>query len=155
MRWSSMVQQGRINSVGKSISKRVRADKYGWDDVAQQIVGAFILSAPISVTQEVWQLAQNLDALRLSIIIFMTVLVTSLILYYTRFQKLEMEEVGDTPIPKRLFFLFIISYGVTACVLWVLGIIGIEIVDPYWSIRLIVLVGFFSSIGAAAADILK
>ena len=155
MRWSGIIRQGRTSSVRKSISRRIRPDRYGWDDVAQQIVGAFILSAPISVTQEVWQLAQHLDSLRLSIIILMTVAVTTLILYYTRFQKLAMEEVGDTPIPKRLLSLFIISYGVTASVLWMLGIIGVEIVDPYWSVKLIVLVGFFSSIGAAAADILK
>lgn len=155
MRWSGIIRQGRMNSVGQAISRKVKPDRYGWDDVAQQIVGAFILSAPISVTQEVWQLAQHLTPLRLSIIVLMTVVVTTLILYYTRFQKVAMEEVGETPIPKRLLSLFVISYGVTASVLWILGVIGIEIVDPYWSIKLVIFVGFFSSIGAAAADILR
>lgn len=156
MRWPGVIRQGNgVNSVGQAISKKVKPDRYGWDDVAQQIVGAFVLSAPISVTQEVWDLAQHLNPLRLSVIVFMTVLVTTLILYYTRFQRVALEEVGETHVPKRLLFLFIISYGITASVLWILGVIGIQIVDPLWSLKLVILVGFFSSIGAAAADILK
>lgn len=141
-------------SLAESI-KKIKPDKFGFDDVAQQVVGAFLLAAPFSVTEEVWTLAKNLTPLRLVLIVFFTIFITTLIIYYTRFQKVTIEGIGKLSIPRRLISLFLISYSTSFFILWVFGIIGTEIKDMYWSFKLVILVSFFSSLGAATADIIK
>jgi uncharacterized membrane protein len=138
------------------LRSRIRPDRFGWKDIAQQVTGAFLLSAPFTVTEEVWNLANHLTPLRIIFLVFITFIVTTLILYYSKFQKLAIEEVSEhIPIPRRLVSLFIISYGVAFLMLWTFGVIGVEITDTVWSLKLGLFVGFFSSVGAAAADVLR
>ncbi len=133
----------------------VKPEKFGWDDVAQQIVGAFLLSAPFAVTEEVWELSQSLNIFRIIFLIFFTILISILIIYYTEFQKVAIERVGKTYIPKRLLSLLLISYLTSFFVLWMFGVIGNQIKDLKWSLKLVIFVSFFSSLGASTADILK
>jgi uncharacterized membrane protein len=153
---------GRKNGIVKvrdkfnGLKNRIKPERFGWDDIAQQLIGAFLLSAPFTVTEEVWRLANDLTPLRVLFLVFITVLVSTIILYYTKYQKLALEEVSEhIPIPRRLVSLFIISYGVAFLMLWTFGVIGVEILDPVWAFKLVVFVGFFSSVGAAAADVLR
>lgn len=145
-----------IVSTLKSRMTKIKPEKFGWDDVAQQIIGACLFSAPFAVTEEVWRLALNLSPLRAVFIMGVTVLVSSLIFYYTKFQKLAMEteEIGPIKLPRRLMSLLFISYSAAFIILWMFGIIG-QITDIVWIIKLVIFVSFFSSIGAATADILK
>jgi uncharacterized membrane protein len=138
------------------VKRSTKLERFGLDDLAQQVVGAFILSAPFSVTEEVWNLANNLSFFRVVILIFFTVFVSTLIIYYTKFQRVAKEDIGKpyVHIPKRLVSLFIVSYSCAFFVLWLFGVIG-YITDPYWIFKLVVFVSFFSSLGAATADILK
>ncbi len=140
----------------KSRMIKIKPEKFGWDDVAQQIIGAYLFASPFAVTQEVWDLSVHLSTIRTLIIIIITVFVSSLIIYYTKFQKvaMEVEEVGPIEIPRRLLSLFIISYSASFSILWMFGVIG-QITDPLWIVKLVIFVSFFSSIGAATADILK
>ncbi len=138
------------------VRRSSKLERFGFDDLAQQVVGAFLFSAPFSVTEEVWRLANNLTPFRVALIIFFTVFVSTLIIYYTKFQRVAKEDIGKPyiHIPKRLVSLFIVSYSCAFFVLWLFGVIG-YITDPYWIFKLVVFVSFFSSLGAATADILK
>ena len=143
---------GVISSVRNSIQK---PERFGFDDFSQQIVGAFLFSAPFSVTEEVWGLANALTPIKMVILVFFTVLLSTIIIYYTRFQKVAREDINlFIHVPKRLISLFIVSYSATFFILWLFGVIG-QITDPFWILQLVVFVGFFASIGAAAVDILK
>ena len=157
------VHNGKIYLVASRL-KSIRPDRFGFDDMAQQIVGAFVLSAPFAVTEEVWRLANALTPLRAGFLVFFTFFVSTLIIYYTKFQKVAKESiggdidtliVGKTYIPKRLVSLFIISYSSTVFILWMFGVIWGQITDLYWIFKLVILVSFFSSIGAATADMLR
>ena len=153
------VQNGNGRSIVTSLKNRmgrIKPEKFGWDDVAQQIIGACLFSAPFAVTEEVWNLAYNLSPIRIAFIMGVTVFVSSLIFYYTKFQKvaMETEEIGPIHIPRRLLSLLLISYSAAFLILWMFGIID-QISDPIWIIKLVIFVSFFSSIGAATADILK
>lgn len=147
---------GKRKGVISLVKRSSKLERFGLDDLAQQIVGAFILSAPFSVTEEVWNLANNLSFFRVLILIFFTVFVSTLIIYYTKFQRVAKEDIGKpyVHIPKRLVSLFIVSYSCAFLVLWLFGVIG-HITDPYWIFKLVVFVSFFSSLGAATVDILK
>ena len=155
--------QNNLNGNGHSIvsslktrMNKIKPEKFGWDDVAQQIIGAFLFSGPFAVTQEVWELALNLSPIRTIFLVIITIIISSLIFYYTKFQKvaMETEEIGPIHIPRRLLSLLIISYGSAFFILWIFGVVD-AISDPVWIIKLVIFVSFFSSMGAATADILK
>ena len=151
--------RGRI----KSLAQRIRPEEFGLDDVAQQIFGAVILATPLSVTEEVWTLAKELDPLRLVMFVILSIIVVTIIIYYTKFQRVAKEAIGGefdtfiagkTYIPKRLVSLFLISYSITWFILWLFGIMN-HVADPAWSFKIFIFVSFFASAGAATADILK
>ncbi len=151
---------------GKKISyiaQKIKPEKFGVDDAAQQIFGAVLLATPLSVTEEVWTLAKELDPLRLVSFVLLSIAVVTIIIYYTKFQKVAKESIGGefdtyiagkTYIPRRLVSLFIISYGVTWFILWLFGIMN-HVNDSAWTFNIFIFVSFFASIGAATADILK
>lgn len=157
----------RIRENGKiritSLAQRIKPERFGVDDVAQQIFGAVLLATPLSVTEEVWTLARELGPLRLVMFVLLSIAVVTIIIYYTKFQRVAKEAiggefdthiVGKTYVPKRLVSLFVISYSVTWFILWLFGVMN-HVGDPAWSFRIFIFVSFFASIGAATADILR
>ena len=146
-----------INKKQKSILKRLSPEalkEFNFNDIAQQIVGAIIISSPLAVTEEVWLLAQNLDLPRIIIIIGITLLFDILLIYFTAYQK-EKEKKIINLVPARLVSMIFISYLTAGVMLYVFGVIGGQVQDFNWALRLIIFVGLFSNIGAGTADILK
>ncbi|MCK5023916.1 MAG: DUF2391 family protein [Candidatus Aenigmarchaeota archaeon] len=154
-------QNGRGRFI--SLAKKIRPEKFELDDVAQQIFGSVLFAAPLSVTEEVWMLAHEMNAIRLIVLVLLSIAVVAIIIYYTKFQKVAKESIGGefdthilgrTYIPKRLVSLFIVSYGMTWFILWLFGITA-HVGDAAWSFNIFIFVSFFASIGAATADILR
>ena len=141
-------------SMLKKISSHLIPREFNVNDIAQQIVGAIILSSPLAVTSEVWELARELDTARLFIIIGITILFDVLLIYYTAYRK-EKEKKIINLVPARLFSMILISYLTATTILYVFGVIGIHITDTDWAIRLIIFVGLFANVGAGTADIIK
>ncbi len=141
-------------SLLKRMSSRLVPDEFAWDDLAQQIVGAMILSTPLAVTQEVWVLSQQLDILRLFAIIIITLVFDILLIYHTKYQLVKEQKILSF-IPLRLASLLIVSYTSAALMLLIFGVIGYEITSPFGILKLVILVGLFANIGAGTADLLK
>ena len=143
-------------SKGKQIFSKVATtvlpDKFAFKDIAQQVVGATILSAPFAVTEEVWNLARNLDLIHIIFLIFITILFDVLLFNYTKYQNL-----GDKKLmlPLRITSLIFVTYVTSGIVLTVFGVIGGQIQDTSWAMKLIVMVGLFANIGAGTADLIK
>lgn len=131
----------------------VLPDKFAFKDIAQQIVGATILSAPFAVTEEVWNLARELNLTNIIFIISLTILFDILLFHYTKYQKFEEKKFLE--FPKRIISLIVVTYVTSAIVLSVFGVIGGQIQDPSWAMRLIVMVGLFANIGAGTADLIR
>lgn len=140
-------------SLLERITSGHKPDKFTLNDVAQQIVGALILSAPFSVSEEVWTLANSIDSVRLVFLFGMTIFVSGLIIFYTKFQSVARENIMRT-VPKRLLSVIVVSFVSVAFLLWMFGVIG-QITDTLWIIKLVTFLSFFGAIGASAADILK
>ena len=134
------------------VATKVLPDKFASKDIAQQIVGATILSAPFTVTEEVWNLARNLDSIHIMSLIFITILFDILLFNYTKYQNLENKKLM---LPLRIISLLVVTYVTSAIVLSVFGIIGGQIQDPFWAMKLIVMVGLFANIGASTADLIR
>jgi uncharacterized membrane protein len=137
----------------KLVTKAILPDKFALKDVAQQAVGAMVLSAPFAVTEEVWNLANNLNPTNLVFIVLLTVLFDILLFHYTKYQTTEGKKLFD--FSKRIASIIIVTYVTSALVLTVFGVIGGQIQDPYWAIKLIVMVGLFANIGAGTADLIR
>jgi uncharacterized membrane protein len=131
----------------------VLPDKFAFKDIAQQIVGATILSAPFAVTEEVWNLARELNLTNIIFIVSLTILFDILLFHYTKYQKFEEKKFLE--FPKRIISLIVVTYVTSAIVLSVFGVIGGQIQDPSWAMRLIVMVGLFANIGAGTADLIR
>ncbi len=142
------------NTILKKISAQLLPSEFNFNDVAQQIVGAIILSSPLAVTEEVWNLAKELDPARIMVIIGITLLFDILLIYYTAYRK-EKEKKIINLIPARLFSMILISYLTATTILYVFGVIGIYITDLDWAIRLVIFVGLFANVGAGTADIIR
>tara|TARA_Y100000310_G_scaffold67568_1_gene62885 strand:- start:625 stop:1302 length:678 start_codon:yes stop_codon:yes gene_type:complete len=142
------------NTILKKISSQLLPSEFNFNDVAQQIVGAIILSSPLAVTEEVWNLAKELDPARIMVIIGITLLFDILLIYYTAYRK-EKEKKIINLIPARLFSMILISYLTATTILYVFGVIGIYITDLDWAIRLVIFVGLFANVGAGTADIIR
>jgi uncharacterized membrane protein len=134
------------------VATSVIPDKFTSKDIAQQIVGATILSAPFTVTEEVWNLAVNLHAANIVALIGLTILFDILLFNYTKFQNLEKKKMT---LPLRIVSLILVTYITSAIVLSVFGVIGGRIQDPVWAMKLIIMVGLFANIGASTADLIK
>jgi len=141
-------------SLLQRVSARLVPEEFAWDDLAQQIVGAIVLSTPLAVTQEVWMLSQHLDILRIATIIGITLLFNILLIYYTKYQIVKEQKVLSF-IPLRLLSLMLVSYISAATLLWVFGVIGNEVTATVGIVKLIIFVGMFANIGAGTADLLK
>ena len=106
-----------------------------------------------SVTEEVWNLANNLDVVHIIALISLTLLFDILLFYYTKYQQIE--EKSFFLFPKRIISLLIVTYTTSAIVLTAFGVIGGQIQDPTWALKLIVMVGLFANIGASTADLIR
>jgi len=134
------------------VATKVIPDKFAFKDIAQQVVGATILSAPFAVTEEVWNLANNLNATHIVALIFITILFDILLFNYTKYQNLEKNRLM---LPMRIISLILVTYVTSGIVLSIFGVIGGQIQDPIWAMKLIVMVGLFANIGASTADLIK
>lgn len=143
-------------SIMEKISQKLRLpipSRFNVSDVAQQVVGAIILSTPFTVTEEVWGLAGQLDLTRIALIIFLTVAFDVVLIYFSKFQHIDVS--NKLNVFARIFSIIMISYLAAGLLLYTFGVIGNRITDPAWAIKLIILVGLPANIGAATADILK
>jgi uncharacterized membrane protein len=143
----------RGKEIFSKMATTVLPDKFAFKDIAQQIVGATILSAPFAVTEEVWNLARELNLTNIIFIISLTILFDILLFHYTKYQKFEEKKFLE--FPKRIISLIVVTYVTSAIVLSVFGVIGGQIQDPSWAMRLIVMVGLFANIGAGTADLIR
>ena len=131
----------------------VLPDKFAFKDIAQQIVGATILSAPFAVTEEVWNLARELNLTNIIFIISLTILFDILLFHYTKYQKyLENKRLM---LPIRIMSLIVVTYVTSGIVLSVFGVIGGTVQDTLWAMKLVVMVGLFANIGAGTADLIR
>jgi len=142
------------DSLLKKFKFKLKPDKFAFDDFAQQIVGAIIISAPLAVTAEVWMLADHLDLTRLILIFGITLFFDILLIYFTKYQAVEKENIFKF-IPLRLISLLVVSYLAAGLILFLFGVIGGQVNSIMWAAKLILFVGLFANIGAGAADMLK
>lgn len=125
---------------------------FGVDDLAQQIVGGFILSAPFVVTEEVWHLAAAMNWVQLTITVFMVVTIGYGTLYRATEDRDADREESIGGLPLRFVSLIIISYLSVAILAFVFSAPATFGAGPLTTMKAISIGAIFSVVGAATAD---
>lgn len=125
--------------------------RFGFDDLAQQIVGAFILSAPFVVTEEVWSLATSMSWVQTSITVLMVLSIGYGTLYRAEDRDVR-SELTLLGVPLRYLSLIVISYGAVVTLAMVLDAPDTFDASPVVTFKAICIGAIFSVVGAATAD---
>lgn len=125
---------------------------FGIDDLAQQIVGGFILAAPFVVTEEVWNLAAGMNWIQWVVTVFIVLGIGYGTLYRADDDRdVEREDsVGGLPI--RFVSLVFISYLSVTLLAFVFDAPNTFGAAPATTVRAISIGAMFSVVGAATAD---
>ncbi|MFC6989458.1 DUF2391 family protein [Haloplanus sp. GCM10025708] len=126
--------------------------RFGVSDVAQQIVGGFLLSAPFVVTEEVWLLAASMNWIRTAITVFIVFAIGYGTLYRADADRDPDAEAEVGGIPLRFVSLVVISYASVTTLAFVFAAPGTFGATPATTAKAISIGSMFSVIGAATAD---
>lgn len=88
-----------------------RRKRYALADSAQQLVGGFLLAGPFVVTEEVWVLAANMNALHVATTIAIVVGIGYAALYKADAGRDPDQEMDVAGVPVRFISLMAVSYG--------------------------------------------
>jgi uncharacterized membrane protein len=125
---------------------------FGLDDLAQQVVGGFILSAPFVVTEEVWSLAAGMEWWRGAVTALMVVLIGYGTLYGADDERDPDREQAIAGVPLRFVSLVFISYLSVAILAAVFNAPATFDVSAATTAKAVSIGAIFSVVGAATAD---
>jgi uncharacterized membrane protein len=136
-----------IRLLGVAAGKRV----FGVDDLAQQLVGGFILSGPFVVTAEVWDLARGMNAVQTAITVFVVFAIGYGALFRAEDRDPD-EERGVAGVPLRFVSLILVSYGSVTMLALVFDAPSTFGATPDVTVKAVCIGAIFSVVGAATAD---
>ena len=125
---------------------------FGIDDLAQQVVGGFILSAPFVVTEEVWALAAGMSTLQWGVTVAMVVLIGYGTLYGADEERSPDREGSVAGLPVRFLSLMTVSYLSVATLALVFNAPATFGGGVEATARAVSIGAIFSVVGAATAD---
>ena len=124
---------------------------FGLDDLAQQVVGGIILSAPFVVTEEVWNLAASMNPLQVAVTVFMVLAIGYGTLYRAEDRDVERER-ALAGVPIRYLSLLVVSYGSVTLLALVFDAPDTFDASLATTVKAICIGAVFSVVGAATAD---
>ena len=106
----------QIEGLEKKFEKK--PDKLGWDDIAQEIIGALTFPLPFLFTEEIWSIAKPLTMERAAGILILTLSIAYLFIAKVKISNIKREELFH--IPKRLLIVVLISYLTSAGLIYLM-----------------------------------
>ncbi len=133
----------------KKLNKKRR---FSLADLAQQMVGGFLLSGPFVVTEEVWKLSANIDWYH-SLVATLLVFAIGYGALYKADEKRDPDKEREVSgIPLRFLSLMFVSYLSVSVLILIFGASGTFEASLYTTLKVVSIVSLFSVIGAATAD---
>ncbi|ASJ01716.1 hypothetical protein A3K92_05070 [Thermococcus gorgonarius] len=128
-------------------------DKLGWDDIAQELVGAITFALPFLFTGELWDVAKDISIERSFAIFLLTLGIAYIFITKSKIGNLKHENLFH--VPKRLITVSLISYTISAGLIYLYGINHVAHFSPLQYVNATVIVSTFAVIGAIAVDMVK
>jgi len=137
----------------ENLEEQKKPDSLGWDDIAQEIVGAITFALPFIFTEELWDIAKDISIGRSMAILLMTLGVAYLFIAKSRIGNLKREELFH--VPKRLLTVTLIAYMTSAVLIYLYGINNLADFTAIQYINATILVSTFAVIGAITVDMVR
>jgi uncharacterized membrane protein len=137
---------------------RPHVPEFRLGDLAQQVVGGFLLSGAFVVTEEVWVLAQNLPPVNSVLVIGIVMLIGYAALYRADSTHDVAQEADVRGIPLRFLSLMIVSFGSVAILAFIFNAPDTFLDSISFTQKIVITAqavaigAIFSVIGAATAD---
>jgi uncharacterized membrane protein len=125
---------------------------FGLDDLAQQIVGGVLLSAPFVVTEEVWSLAATMTWLQWAITVVMVVAIGYATLYRADERRDPDREESVAGLPLRFVSLLVVAYLSVTTLAFVVNAPATFGATPGTTLKAVSIGAIFSVVGASTAD---
>jgi len=122
-------------------------------DIMQLIVGAVLLSTPVALTEEVWELGKILPIQKVFLLALLSVLFTSLFVYYNFYRQHLKDHFME--FIKRIVLVYVISLCVSYLVLYLFHQAPLGGASWIITVKRMVIVAFPASMSAAVADMIK
>ncbi len=126
--------------------------KYSLADLAQQMVGGFLLAGPFVVTEEVWRLAENITLYHTLLSFFIVLSIGYGALYKADEERDADKERHFLGVPLRFISLVLVSYMSVFVLIMIFGAYATFGADLKIVIKVMGIASIFSMIGAATAD---
>ncbi len=140
----------------KRIDERTRSvpSRLGFEDLVQELVGAVVVALTVSLSDEVWSLAQKISVPHaLFIFLFVLAVANLFVAYGNKRQWARQQFFGFLQL--RLLTSAVISFFVAAVVSLLLGIYPNFVDTPSDYAKLVLLVASFSLVGSLGLDMAK
>lgn len=136
----------------KRLLRRLFNRRFEPADIAQQLVGGFLLAGPFVVTEEVWVLAAAMNWIQACIVVCMVFAIGWGALYRADADRDVEREVDVAGIPVRFVSLMIVSYGAVTFLAYAFAAPEAFGATPYQTVKAISIGAVFAVVGAATAD---
>ncbi|WCN28220.1 DUF2391 family protein [Thermococcus kodakarensis] len=143
----------QLQAIKEAEEKKNEPDTLGWDDITQEIIGAVTFALPFLFTGELWDVAKAISLERAVVIFLLTLGIAYLFLVKSRLGNMKREELFH--LPKRLISVSVISYTISALLIYLYDINGVAHFTPVQYLNATVIVSAFAVIGAIAVDMVK
>ena len=100
-----------MTSLARGLLRRLFNREFRPADVAQQLVGGFLLAGPFVVTEEVWVLAGHMSTLQWGVVVTMVFAIGWGALYRADSGRDADDETEVAGIPYRFLTLMLVSFG--------------------------------------------
>ncbi|MDI3474680.1 MAG: hypothetical protein PWQ79_1598 [Thermococcaceae archaeon] len=143
----------QVRAIARAEERRSEPDSLGLDDIVQELVGAVTFALPFLFTSELWDVAKEISLWRAFAIFLLTMGIAYGLIAKSRIGNIRAEEVFH--VPKRLITVSIISYTVSAGMIYLYGINRLaEFTLPQY-LSATVITSTFAIVGAIAVDMVK
>jgi uncharacterized membrane protein len=121
--------------------------RFTFKDVAEIAIGACVMAFPVAVTEEVWNLGEELSLLRAGLFALASVLFLALLIF-------GLHHVPPTRDPKVFLQRILSTYGLTLVIaaLLLIGVDRLDLAHPLVGLKRAILVAFPASFAATVVD---
>ena len=136
----------------KRVVRRLFNRQFRPSDVAQQVVGGFLLAGPFVVTEEVWVLAATMNRYQWAVVVGIVVAIGWGALYRADSGRDIEEETEVAGVPFRFLLLMFVSYGSVLTLALSFAAPETFGAGPVQTAKAVSIGAVFAVVGAATAD---
>ena len=141
-----------MTTVWRRLLRRLFNREFRPADVAQQVVGGFLLAGPFVVTEEVWVLASHMGTAQWITVVGMVFAIGWGALYRADSDRDAEEETEVAGIPYRFLTLMLVSFGSVVVLAFSFAAPEAFGADAYQTAKAVSIGAIFAVVGAATAD---